>query len=413
MSDADYPSLRFEPARGNVSTVRELARQISDTATYTDEAFNVLKSIQDKKDVWTGDAAEAFAGKLDQLPEYLDKGQKSLALAGKALADWSDRLDAHQQKAKQLEEECRKALGDAEAKNSAAESARDLALQQPDNATMHNEATDKISAANAAWARVEDLRRQAEDVRDAWEDDADTCADALKDAAEEAPKESFWDSLGSMFDDIGGWFKDHLGDIGDIAGIVSAVAGALAFIPVLTPICGPIALGAGAVALAAHGADMVVNEKYDDPNAWVSLGGDVVGLIPGIGAVSKGFNAAGDAVAGVDRLVDVTRAGGALSTASDAAAAGGRAFADEMPRVISEMKDPSKAAQWLADKAMGTGALTDPALTQNVAKAFEGGTNVALQVPSAAGLFDTHDATTDAKNAAGWGGLATGILTAR
>jgi hypothetical protein len=41
------------------------------------------------------------------------------------------------------------------------------------------------------------------------------------------------------------------------------------------------------------------------------------------------------------------------------------------------------------------------------AKGLQAGTNVALQIPGAVGLFDNGDATTAAKNAAGW---AAGIL---
>jgi uncharacterized protein YukE len=416
MSTRSFPALGFDPARGNVRTVRDLATQLTDTATYAKEGYDVLASVQDKKGVWTGAAAEAFAGKLDQLPEYLDKSHNSLDQAGKALSTWGDKLDGHQQRATELEQQAKDALADAESKDTAAQAARGTASQQPDDADLRDTAVDKISAANAAWDKLDDIRRQAKDLRDMWEDDANTCADALKKAAEDAPKESFWDSLGGMFDDLGGWFKDHLGEIGDIAGIVSAVAGALAFIPVLTPIAGPIALGAGAVALAAHGADMVVNEKWDDRNAWVGLGGDVLGVIPGVGAVSRGFGAAGDVIAGADRLVDVTRvtgAAGMLNTGADAAAAGGRAFADELPRVISGMKDPSVAAQWVADRATGTGALLTPEVSTNVARALEASANVSLQVPSAAGLFDTSDATTEAKNGAGWGSLVLGGITAK
>jgi uncharacterized protein YukE len=381
-----------------VTTVRDLATQLTDTSTYAKEAYDVLKSVQDKKDVWTGDAAEAFAGKLDQLPEYLEKSHTSLDLAGKALSTWGDKLDAHQTKAKDLEEQAKAALEDAESKDQAAQTARNTALQQPDDADLRDAAVDKITAANNAWDKVEGLRKKAEDLRDTWEDDANTCADALKDAADDAPKESFWDSLGGMFDDLGGWFKDHLGEIGDIAGIVSAVAGALAFIPVLTPVMGPIAIGAGVVALAAHGADMVVNEKWDDPNAWVGLGGDVLGVIPGIGAISRGLDAAGGVISGADRIVDVTRAGGMLDNAAatgyDAVAAGGRAFADE---AASASADASRLFQWVGDATMGPFSQH----ADHVARAAQSSVNLSLQVPSGVGLFDTSTAAEENKNVTG------------
>jgi hypothetical protein len=284
-------------------------------------------------------------------------------------------------------------------------SAQAAQQQAQANATAASQAN---QAAGDAWDKLEGIRKEAEKLRDTWEDDAKTCADALKSAADEAPTESFLGSLGGMFDDLGGWFKDHLGDIGDIAGIVSAVAGALAFIPVLTPIAGPVAIGAGAIALAAHGADMVVNDKWDDPNAWVSLGGDVVGIIPGVGALSKGFNAAGDAIADVDRLVDVTRATGATGMIDTA----GEAIYKGATTVGSEMSSPSKAFEWVAQRAIGPSALLAPEMTTNVAKALEGGTSVALQIPSGIGLVDTSDQATGAKNASGTAGaILAGITT--
>ncbi|RRO18172.1 hypothetical protein EIL87_07960 [Saccharopolyspora rhizosphaerae] len=394
-----YPSLGFDPARGDVAAVRSVAKQLDDTATYSREAHEVLVSVKNQEDVWKGEAAKAFVGSLGELPQYLADAQESLNKASKALATWGDRLQEHQTEASRLEERARLALQNYEAKTKAAENARNAAQHNADDPALRDAAVQKINAANDAWDEVEDIRRKAGDLQDTWQDDARTCADKLNDAAQKAPNKPFFDSLSDMWDDAGKWFKDHLGDIGDIAGIVSAVAGALAFIPVCAPIAGPVALIAGGVALAAHGADMVVNEKYDDMNGWISLGGDVAGLIPGVGAISKGFNAAGDVVAGADRLVDVSRATGAsgmLDTAGEAVYKGGRAFAQEAGEAAQE---PAKAFDVLADKVVTAHAPVE--LQHNVAKAFQGGTSVALQVPAAAGLISNDQATTDAKNVSG------------
>lgn len=218
-----------------------------------------------------------------------------------------------------------------------------------------------------------------------------------------------------MFDDADQWFKDHIGDIGDLAGIVSAVAGVLAFIPVLTPIMALIALGAGAIALAAHGTDMVVNEKWDDPNAWMSLGGDVIGLIPGVKAVGAGLNAAGDVVSGADRLIDVSRAtgvAGMMDTAGEAATRGVSAFGRKLSTEIGEMGGPAEIYQWAADKALGTGAILDPTLATNFAKAIDGSVKITTQLPTAAGLFETTEDTTNMKNVSGGMGTVLGGVNA-
>ncbi|RCW43123.1 hypothetical protein DFQ14_10710 [Halopolyspora algeriensis] len=411
MSGTKYPSLGFDPARGNVAMVRDIAEQMTDTGKYSEEAYDVLKSVQGQRDVWTGEAARAFAEDLGELPKYLNDAHSSLEAAGKALRTWGDRLEEHQKEAVRLEQQARQALEDYNAKNAAAEAARSAAVQQADSPELRDSATKKINAANDAWGAVEAIRKKAEALQDTWEDDARTCSKALNEAAEKAPNKAFFESFGELFDDPGKWFKDHLGDLGDIAGIVSTVAGALALIPAFIPIAGPIALAAGGVALAAHGGDMVANEKYDDPNAWMTVGGDVLGVLPGVGAVSKGFNAAGDVVAGVDRVVDVTRttgAAGMLDTAGEAVAKGSKGFSDEIDSVVRDMKEPAKAFQWVAEKAVGGNQLLADAATagaqESAAKVLQGGTDVALQVPSGVGLFEKGQDTTDAKNSAGAAG---------
>ncbi|WP_026454469.1 putative T7SS-secreted protein [Saccharomonospora iraqiensis] len=416
MSDADFPNLGFDPAHGDVPSVRDLAEQLDKTGKYAREAFDVLKSVKENKDVWTGNAAQAFAGTLDMLPEYLDKGHESLDKAATALSSWADDLQRHQQKARQLEERAANARRHAENLDSAASTAKANAAAQPDDEQVRASADDAVRAAAAAWDKLNQIRQEARTLQETWQSDADVCEDALKDAVDAAPQKSFAESLGEIFDDVGGWFADHIGSIGDIAGIVSAVAGALAAIPVLTPIAGPIAIGTGAIALAAHGADMVINEKYDDPNAWVGLAGDAVGVLPGVGALAKGFGAAGDVVSGADRLVDVSRASGVtgvMDTAGEAAVRGGKAVGQGFSDAVTAMKHPSEATQWLAERAMGYGALTDPDLTANVAKGFEHGVGVSLQIPSGIGLFDTSDATSDAKDTAGIGSLVHGMGTIR
>lgn len=412
----EYPHLGFDPARGNVATVRDVAKQITDSGTYAKEAYESIKAVQDNRDVWTGEAAMAFSGKLGELPKYLDDAQSSMEIAGKALTAWSDELESHQREARRLEEEARKAIANAKDADAALDRARandvpimydgnDPAAAQRARAEADADAQavrDAESTATAAWDKVEEIRKRAETLRDRWEDDGRICAEKLLEAAEKAPDKSFFESFGELFEDAGKWLKDHIGEIGDIAGIVSAVAGVLAFIPVLTPIMAPIALGAGAVALAAHGADMVVNEKWDDPNAWGDLVGDAVGLIPGAKAVKAGFSAAGDAIVATEKMVDVGRA----------ASKGAAEFGGTLSREMADMVNPGKMYQWVADRAMGGSALLDPTMSTNVAKALETSVTLTPQVPTAAGLFEKTEANEDMKNATGAMDSGLGVISA-
>lgn len=45
----EYPHLGFDPARGNVGTIRDLAKQITDTGTYAGEAHDAIKAVQDNR----------------------------------------------------------------------------------------------------------------------------------------------------------------------------------------------------------------------------------------------------------------------------------------------------------------------------------------------------------------------------
>ncbi|SFP77181.1 hypothetical protein SAMN05421810_103365 [Amycolatopsis arida] len=422
MSDADFPALGFDPARGDVGRVREIATELSGTGRYAGEAYDVLRSIQDKRDVWTGDAATAFVEKLGELPGFLEGARDSMTSAGSALSIWADRLEAHQRRARELEERARKAIAAAEQADVAARQAsavanRPIAYDANDPAAAQaaerraqanaTAAADANRAAGAAWANVEDLRREAENLRHRWEDDARICAEALNEAAGGAPDSGLFDDIGDFVNDAGEWLAENLGDI---AGIVSAIAGVLAFIPVLTPIMAPIALGTGALALAAHGTEMIVEGKWDDPMAWAELGGDLVGLVPGLGAATDGVATAMRVASGAEKTIDVTRVGlsGMAETASEAIYTGAKVFGDDMAK-------PSMAAQWVAQKAMGANPLIDTAemsaMTANVAKALEGGANVSLQIPQGIALADSGPEATAAKDATTVAGGVLGTIS--
>lgn len=403
MSDEKYPALGFDPARGNVATVRNLASQMSDTATYAGEAHEVLVSVQDKQDVWKGPASRAFADKLGDLPGYLDSAHSSLKKAGKALSTWGDQLEQHQKRAGELEEAAKKAIAEAEQADAAAQKAN----AEANTPVMHDgspgavqaaqsqvdEKAQAASAANraagAAWDRVDGIRRQAQQLMETWNQDGAACAEQLNRAAELAPDKGFFESIGDALAGAGDWVMDHLGEIGDVAGMISAVAGALSFIPVLAPFTGPIALAAGGVALAAHGGEMVKEGKWDEPSAWVGLGADMLGVLPGVGAAAKGGGLTVDLMQGLN--------------VSDSVAGGARLAMDTM----QEVPKASTAAAWAGDKVSGlVGGNAD-----TIAKSLEGTLNVAFQTPSTIEAFAGEGSTGALKDGSGYAAAATAANT--
>lgn len=103
---------------------------------------------------------------------------------------------------------------------------------------------------------------------------------------------------------------DNLDVFADIASTIAAITGALALIPVLTPIMGPIALASGAAAVGLRSADMSANDRWDEPGAWVSLGADGLSSLPLVGPVARGGKAAATSLRGVDGLTPALSRGG-------------------------------------------------------------------------------------------------------
>ncbi|MDV6011099.1 putative T7SS-secreted protein [Haloechinothrix sp. LS1_15] len=295
----NFPGIGFDPAHGDVGVVDEFATQFLYTAECAGRAHEAMSSVlRGQHDVWFGQAAAAFADELDDLPRYIDKARESLELAGKALLAWSDQLRQHQWRAVEIEGEIQNLLRKFDQANDYLERTRQHWNAQPDDPSAASAFETALRSANTIADRIEQLRREArDDLMERWRDDGTRCARALDEAGAIAP------DVG-RFERFGDAFRGMIGTIGDVAGIVAAIAGVLAFIPVLTPIMAPIALVAGGVALAANATDMALNGNWDDPMAWVGLGGDVLGVVPGVGAAMRGARCAPGSGRGYRRRAD-------------------------------------------------------------------------------------------------------------
>ncbi|RCW40758.1 hypothetical protein DFQ14_11085 [Halopolyspora algeriensis] len=309
MSQEGWSGIGYNPAPGSVAATGELAGKLNRTATYLRETYEVLNDVKNQSDVWQGEASKAFAERIEDLPTYLDNAHKSLDRASGHLRFWEENLSQYQNRAQTLEKDARAARGQVAETETALEKANanpafNLAGQRFDTDAELQDAEQRLAQARAqadaaakraeqARTSLEEILRRAEKLKHEHEGTADDTARKIQ-AADDglAPPEPGW------WEQLVDWVAENAGFIGDIAGVVSAVAGSLAFIPVLAPIFGPIALAAGAVALAGHSLDMGLNweEKSENKGAWAGLGADVAGLVPGIGAVTKGIDFAGDSV---------------------------------------------------------------------------------------------------------------------
>ncbi|KMS90334.1 putative T7SS-secreted protein [Prauserella rugosa] len=292
MAAEQYPCIGFDPARGNVSTLEQLAKELTATAEYAGEARETLVSIKQNKDIWTGGASDKFAENIEDLPGYLGDADSSMRKAGKALEQWSEDLGRLKDRAAEIERNLREALDEERRAVAAAQQANQAAMQAASNfgdGGGSGQAADQATnAANNATAAVEELRRAAENLRDEWELLSGQCARKLESAAEYAPGTGFWEGIGDFI-------AGALETINDIAGIVSAIAGVLSFVPGLNAIAAPVALISGAIALGTRVADNTINGKWDEFGGLAGFAGDVAGVIPGVKAIAKGVDAFSDA----------------------------------------------------------------------------------------------------------------------
>jgi hypothetical protein len=181
------------------------------------------------------------------------------------------------------------------------------------------------SELDAADDALEAIRKRARDLQDEWDETSSRAAGELKDAAEFAPhKPGLLKRLGKSISDgvsaVGDWVSEHLDDIHAVLSTVSAVAGLIALCtpPPIDAVALGVSLVAGAGALATTLADPKVRGDLgqmlhgDFSGHWgslVQLGGDVIGLVPGVGVATKSVKAGSELFAegarGFPAIVDI------------------------------------------------------------------------------------------------------------
>ena len=338
-----YPNLGFDPCPGSVESVSSLQQRISRAATSMQQANELMNRLRsDNSSVWQGAGGDAFRQHLNStLIEDLGKANQSLNQAVGTLQGWGTSLGGFKQRAATLEQQAAQAGRELDAARSKQRSAAgnpdlqlagqhfdtDAALQNAqqrlDNAALAlRNADGDLSAAEDA---LENIRTKARDLQDEWDDVAGRAADELRHAADFAPhKPGLLSRIGSgiahAVSAVGDWVSDHLDDIHAVLSTISAVAGLIALCtpPPIDAIALGVSVVAGVGAFATSLADPKVRGDLgqilhgDFSGNWGSLvqvGGDVIGLVPGIGAATKMVKAGGTLFAegarGFPTIVDI------------------------------------------------------------------------------------------------------------
>ncbi|MET8857547.1 putative T7SS-secreted protein [Streptomyces sp. NPDC004579] len=295
-----YPHLGFDPVPGRTETVSGLRKKLTGCAKVLEETHGLVTRLMDGS-YWKGDAAVAFREQLDggPLPLNLKNAAHSIRKAAGQLGRWEGELDDFQRRAKRLEDEAK----DAQAALDRAKGHATKAGDSPDlegAGAAHDEAHKALTRAKSAVADAEDeltaIRGKARELAGEHEHRARLRAAKIRDATKKlTPHEPGW------FDSALDWVLENLPDIlstlGAVIGLVALFVvsgGTLAAVLLLAA----SALSATSLSLRITQEPAVWASLKDgftkgeiDTDFWsnfVTVGGDVLGALPGVGAAGKG-----------------------------------------------------------------------------------------------------------------------------
>ncbi|GGJ18338.1 hypothetical protein [Streptomyces brasiliensis] len=309
-----YTHLGFNPVPGSTETVRDLHKKLASCAKVLGETHGLVTKLMEGS-YWKGDAAVAFREELQGGPLALNlkNAAHSITKAARQLERWEGELDDFQRRGKRLDEDARDArdtLDKAKGHATKAKDNPDLDKKGPSHDDAQKILTHANTAVENAQADLDRIIAKAKKLAEEHEEKARYRAGKIHDATKKlAPQEpGAWDK----FTD---WLTDNLPDI------LSGVAAVLGLIAIFAT--GPLAVPLLMVAAAAlSGTALALRLKDDevwaslkdgiskqefDADFWsnaISVAGDTLGVVPGLGAATKGLMKAPEALTAAARSAE-------------------------------------------------------------------------------------------------------------
>ncbi|HET6357279.1 hypothetical protein [Streptomyces sp.] len=392
----EYPHLGWDPVPGNPSAIATLQTKLSTSATALGTAHQLVNQLLGESTYWRGEAADAFREALDgDLRRQLKNAHRSVSKAASKLRTWHDDLVGYQATARRY---------DARAAAEAAALARAEAHHDGMRASADTPEPELRAAGKAvAEAReaLDSVRRLARELEETHRVEAGRIAKALNEATGRlAPREP------GALDKVVGWIDDNLGDS---LSLLSATLGLVAIF-VTAPVAVPLLFAAAGLSLAAlvsHASDSkhraalkagFTQGKFDGQfwSSAVTLSGDALGALPGVGAVAQGAK----------EMTAATRASlAAEQGASATVRTGARALVTDSVTAMREANDaPKPVLDWAvrrtspsAEKPLEVGVASSAVFTAGVG--FTPADNSDSARSTATGIDATRMAASDAPSA--------------
>lgn len=377
VTNPDYPHLGFNPTPGNTEVVRALHNKLTGCVKEMQKAHSKVTKLLDGS-YWEGDAAVAFRQELEDgpLPTSLRTGARSVGKAAKQLHLWIEELENFQRRAKKLDGDAKEARETLDRAQGNAAKKKNAPALDKGKGRAHDEAKTDLTTANtavtAAQHDLDDVLRRARSLAEEHERTARHRAKMIRESTGKlAPDEP------GAWDTFTGWVDDNLEDI--LSGC-AAVLGVIALFA-LGPIAAAVLLVAAAVlsgaALYLRLSDPAVRaslwegitEGELDADFWsnaLGVTGDLLGVIPGLGAVAKGGLKAPEALRAAAAATEGTLSIGqriaviGTSVKEEATAISNAPGLLEKFRVFGAQTDTvlpkvEKAATWLGAATSATG----------------------------------------------------------
>jgi hypothetical protein len=270
MATYSFPALGFDPAPGDPDEVEGVGRHCARAARALEEDAARLEAIQ--RSEWVGEASDALRARVGRLRRDYSASGRAYEALGSVLLHFSEMHRHVQLEARRAEADAAEAKRRMEILGNETERLEAELKSAPpgvDTGPIFQQLMDARRRESWAEEDYQSARARAQRIQATFEEEGDVAARRLRAIGPptyQPPRRDLFqqatgwmadrvDSVAQAIDRYVDEHADVLRSISEPLKTVSAATGLLSFIPVLTPICAPLAAG---TAVAALGLDATV-----------------------------------------------------------------------------------------------------------------------------------------------------------
>jgi hypothetical protein len=218
----EFPALGFDPAPGDAGALSAAARSVDGAGRTFGEASASVSRLSSSG--WTGQAAEEFRGRLEDLPRDLDLAARSHRTTARVLSDYGSGLQVRQRRAAELEGRAEeltrlRAAAVGEVNRIAGQPAAEGSAELASLTSRYGVARSRADGLGTELGQViADARRLHGEHRSS----AQAAARAIRNVADAPYREPGW--LSRAWDSVKDWIADHADVLASISTVLKGVS---------------------------------------------------------------------------------------------------------------------------------------------------------------------------------------------